>query len=106
MTSAASQGPPGYELAASEEIFRASTSSNDSLRDNPAKTVHVKNGLHDDGSDSDDDDLVVHEHSGLQGGGSGGSPYQHQLGAASRTHLASVGEKKALFIVSLGRRWS
>lgn len=105
MTSVASPAPPGYELAANEEIFRASTSSDtSSLRDNPAKPVHVKNGLH-DGSDSgddsdDDDDLVVHEHSGLQGGGPGGSLYQHPLGAASRTHVASVGEKKALFIVS------
>lgn len=96
MTSAASEAPPGYELAVSEEIFRASTSSDDSLRDNPAKPVNVKNG----DSDSDDVDLVVHEHSGLQSAGSGSSPYQHQLGAASRTHLASVGEKKALFIVS------
>ncbi|EJT45307.1 nucleotide-sugar transporter [Trichosporon asahii var. asahii CBS 2479] len=96
MTSAASEAPPGYELAVSEEIFRASTSSDDSLRDNPAKPVNVKNG----DSDSDDDDLVVHEHSGLQSAGSGSSPYQHQLGAASRTHLASVGEKKALFISS------
>lgn len=86
-----SQGPPGYELAANEEIFRAP--SDDSLRDNPAKPANVKNG----DSDSDDDDLVVHEHT-LQSAGS--SLYQHQLGAASRTHLASVGEKKALFIVS------
>lgn len=100
MTAAASHPPPGYELAANEEIFRASTSSDDGLRDNPAKPANVKDVLHDD-SDSDDDDLVVHEHNGLQlqPGGSGGSPYQHQLGAASRTHLASVGEKKALFIV-------
>lgn len=98
MASTPTLPPPGYELAAGEELFRASTSSDRSLEDNPAKSVKV--GLHDD-SDSDNDDIVVHERTGFAVGGSSTTPYQHPLHASvSRTHLASVGEKKALFIVS------